>query len=673
MPVFAATIFLSAFLLFLVQPIIAKQILPWFGGTPAVWNTCMVFFQALLLAGYAYSDWTTRRLSPRAQVILHSVLLIASLAVLPIITGSQWKPIGDEDPGLRILALLAATIGLPYFLLSSTSPLVQAWLARRGAGAGVYRLFALSNFGSLVALLAYPFTIEPWITTRLQALGWSTGYAVYAVMCVAAGFFSLKGTGHAAQAGRPVEEHGPAPGWGAHLLWLSLAGLGTVMLLAITNHITQNVASIPLLWIVPLTLYLLTFILCFEGRGWYRRDVFVGPFLIALPAMAWGLSANGGVLHIREAIPLYCVGLFVACMFFHGELARAKPSPRWLTRFYLMLSLGGALGGLFVGMIAPRIFPGYYEFPIGLTAGGLIAAIVLWSRTRLGMGLAVAAAATTFATGHFIEKYIEYLGEDTRLMARNFFGTLRVQEYTSGEKQRRLVHGVIMHGKQMLDAPQSKLPSTYYTAPSGIGRAIEALTRDDRRIGVVGLGTGTLAVYGKPGDVFRFYEINPIVIDVAKREFTYLSDTAAKVETVLGDARLQMERESPQKFDVLAIDAFSSDAIPVHLMTLEAMDVYLRHLAPEGVIVFHTTNRYLNLPPVVKRIAQERGLFTSIVRDDGDAPLGASSDWVLVSRSKAALERAPIKEGSIEVEMANSTPLWTDDFNNLLRVLKKDD
>ena len=670
MPVFTATIFLSAFLLFLVQPLIAKQILPWFGGSAAVWNTCLVFFQAMLLAGYAYADWLARAFRARQQALLHAALLAASLLALPLAPDAAWKPAGDEDPAWRILGLLFATVGLPYFLLASTSPLLQAWAARGKLGERVYRLFALSNFGSLLALLAYPFLIEPATSARAQALAWSAGYTVYAALALCAAWIGLRSDGPASAQSRAETDSPGPPSVEAHALWLALPALASLLLLAVTNHITQNIASIPLLWIVPLTLYLLSFILCFEGRLWYRRGLFLGFFAVALVAMAWGLQVDDAVLHVKWSIPIYCAGLFVACMVLHGELARAKPAPRYLTRFYLMLSLGGALGGFLVGIVAPRVFPAEYELPLGLIAAGLAAA---WAWRSARIWIPAVALAATAGAGYYAWLYFGYLDSEAKLLARNFYGALRVQE-SAGDaaegRMRRLMHGVIMHGKQYLDPARRPIPTTYYGGNSGIGRLLDPLEKGHRRVGVVGLGAGTIAAYGRAGDMFRFYEINPLVIDIARREFFYLGDSAARLEAALGDARLALEREAPQGYDVLAVDAFSSDAIPVHLMTREALAVYLKHMQPQGVIAFHVTNRYLDLAPVVRRLADEFGLHAVIVNDEGEEPGGASSDWVLASRSRAALESTRLEGATEEIELAEATPLWTDDYNNLYRVLK---
>ena len=671
MTLYALTIFTSAFLLFLVQPIIAKQILPWFGGSAAVWTTCLVFFQFLLLFGYAYSDWTTRKLTARRQVVLHIALLAASLASLPIIAGADWKPAGDEDPTWRILGLLGVTIGLPYFLLSTTGPLAQAWFARTFPAGTVYRLFALSNFGSLLALISYPFVFEPWITTAAQSWGWSVAYVAFVVLCAASAVYSLRGRSAVeAQAAVTVPYAGPAPGPRDYAAWLLLSAMGAFMLLAVTNHITHDIASVPFLWILPLTLYLLTFILCFEGRGWYQRRIFIGPLLVIVCALAWALHEERGIMDIKEAVPLNLVGLFVMCMFFHGELAARKPAPHYLTRFYLMVSLGGALGGIAVGLVAVKVFNTYYEFGLGLVVTLLIAAFV----TRLmHSAVPMLVLAAVGFTGYHVYAYIGYLAKDTRVMTRNFYGTLRVKDIGADGEQdavRRLMHGVIMHGEQYRGPERRGEATTYYGATSGIARAIKALDGSGMRVGVVGLGTGTLAVFGRPGDTYRFYEINPQVVDVANREFTFLGDSGAKIEHVLGDARLAMEREPPQNYDLLVIDAFSSDSIPVHLITREALAVYLRHVKSGGVIAFHVTNRFLHLAPVVMRIAGEHDLHVALISDDAEDSDLARTDWALVTRDQALLERPEIAQYVGEIESIPGLQVWTDDFNNLFQILK---
>ena len=671
MIVYALTIFTSAFLLFLVQPIMAKQILPWFGGSAAVWSTCLVFFQFLLLFGYAYSDWTTRRMKPRNQSVLHIALLVVSLISLPIIADAAWKPAGDEDPTLRILGLLGATIGLPYFLLSTTGPLVQAWFARSfPAGSSVYRLFALSNFASLVALMSYPFVVEPWVSTLAQSWGWSVGYAVFVTLCIVSAVFTLRSRPASVPGASTVDalNDGPRPGIAEFGLWLVFSAMGSFMLLAVTNHITHDVASVPFLWILPLTLYLVTFVLCFEGRGWYKRHIFLGPLLVGVGAMAWSLHADRGIHDIKESVALFSAGLFVCCMFFHGELANMKPAPRYLTSFYLMVSLGGALGGVIVGFVAPRLFSTYYEFGGGLVVTLVLAVFVV---RRLPLFVPLIVLAGVGFTSYHVYHYVESLSGHALVMTRNFYGTLRVRDVGAGdEAMRRLMHGVIMHGEQFLDPGRRDEPTTYYGRTSGVGRAILGLPPEPRRVAVIGLGTGTLATYGRAGDVYRFYEINPDVIDVAREQFTFLTDSRARIETVLGDARLTMEREPAQNYDLIAIDAFSSDSIPVHLITREAMAVYLKHLKPGGVLAFHVTNRFLRLAPVVKAIADEYRLHTALVVDEADESDLAKTDWVLVTRSREPLEDAEIAAATSAIETIPSLKVWTDDYNNLFRILK---
>jgi hypothetical protein len=676
MLLYAVTIFVSAFLLFLVQPVMAKQILPWFGGSAAVWTTCLVFFQTALLAGYAYCDLTVRRLGSRRQMQVHTALLAVSLAVLPIIPGAQWKPLGSETPSWLILGMLTATIGLPYFLLSTTSPLVQVWFARARPGASPYRLFALSNLASMLALVGYPFLLEPWAPTRAQAIGWSAGYALFVVLCAGAGWASLRAHAAAAAPATSSDDAGEAraddapPTVARQLLWCALAATGSLLLLGVSNHITQNVASVPLLWIVPLAIYLLTFILCFDATGWYQRPTFLAMLAAGLGVMAWTQADTDLTHELALQVGVFCAGLFLACMFCHGELVRLKPAPRYLTRFYLMISLGGAAGSVLVGIVAPLVLPAHFEL-----AGGLIvcAALLLWQVRRdmivfpllAGAGLLVAIGCTVWSVHEFYDQTI--------VSARNFYGVLRVQEYGSGDSRKRsLVHGTILHGSQSLNPELRREPTSYYTQTSGIGRLLEALhpRKDPLRVGVIGLGAGTLAVYGAKGDVYRFYDINPDVITIAKRDFTYLGDSAATIETPLGDARLNLEREPPQRFDVLAIDAFSSDAIPVHLITSEAVAVYKRHLAPGGVIAFHVTNRFLNLIPVVEALAAAHGLSIIHIADDGPGTLASRSDWLLLSENEELLAKPELAEFATAIEPRRDWRLWTDDFNNIVQVLK---
>ncbi len=689
MLLFAATVFTSAFLLFLVQPIIAKQILPWFGGNASVWTVCMVFFQLVLLGGYAYADALARRVAPRTQAIVHTLLLVASLAFLPILASENWKPAPDTEPTARILLLLLTTIGLPYFLLSTTGPLVQAWFARSYPSATVYRLFALSNLASLMALIAYPPLIEPAISLQTQSYAWSVIYLVFAALCAGSAWMA---------AGKPLVtnpvetlmnpatgETAPRPG--EYLLWLLLSALGSLMLLAVTSHITQNIASVPFVWILPLVLYLLSFILVFDvggGRrksGWYAR-IWGLPLLFGLvAAMAYYLSLNLGVMKLRYLIALYCAGLFVTCMFCHGELAAMRPAPRYLTRFYLMISIGGAAGGLFVGLVAPRVFHIFLELPLALIACGVLAALLSWRSARSGAiepkprnalyaASLAALAVAGFAAWH-TWVYVDYINTNAILMTRNFYGTLRVKEYDRGEglSSRALVHGVINHGWQYTDPKLRRAPISYFGPGSGIAKALDFYSGRPRRVGIIGLGVGSFTAWGEAGDYFRIYELDPDVVKIAREQFWYLSDSPAKIDVTVGDGRLNMERDAPQQFDLISVDAFSSGSIPIHLLTREALQAYRRHLAPGGVIVYNVTNRFVNLAPQLKLVAESEGLKILQIDDDPTEDKYSGTSYVLVTDNAKLLSDRRFAD-AVTIEPIKGLETWTDSFNNLFKVVR---
>jgi len=666
---YAGTIFLSSFLLFLVQPIIAKQILPWFGGSAAVWTTCLVFFQAVLLAGYGYADLTTR-LGLRRQAMLHVGLLVVSLACVPILASSGWKPQGDEEPVGRILLLLLVTIGLPYFLLSTTTPLLQAWYWQRFRTAVPYRLFALSNFASLLALIGFPVLFEPYFTLPQLGWGWSGLYAVLILLCGATAWRSMRAIVALPAAG---EGNAPAaaPLTGAvQLAWMGLAALASVMLLAVSNHVTQNISSVPFLWVLPLALYLLTFILAFDHPRWYLRTPLLVLLGVLTPWMAWEISS----LRLVVAVPLYFTGMFVACMVCHGELARLKPDPAHLTRFYLMISVGGAVGAVLVAIAAPLLLPGYFELGIALVLLALLLPYRLAGLARVA-GFAVAA----LTLGLVVRGAMDY-ATDMRVMERDFYGVVRTRDRPEPVPYRAMYHGAIMHGGQLLGENYRNTPADYFGPTSGYGRVFAALRELEpsrtRDIGVIGLGAGVIASYGRPGDTLVFYEISPRVVDIAKREFTFLKDTAAKTSLVMGDGRLSLEREAPKGYDVLGIDAFSGDSIPMHLITREAMALYAKHIKPDGVIVFQATNRYVDLPPVIKRLAAELGFEAVLVSDypeedqNGAGYWRSSTDQVLVTRNKALLASSHLKEVATQIEDRKDLPTFTDAHHNLLRILK---
>src|SRR6266567_2643855 len=577
MPAYALTIFTGAFLLFQVQPLIGKYILPWFGGGPGVWTTCMLFFQVLLLGGYAYAHFASRWLKPRPQVVVHLVLVVAALALLPITPDGSWKPRGGQNPTLQILELLTASLGLPYFILASTGPMLQQWFSLTHAGASPYRLYALSNAGSLLALVSYPFYFETHFTRRTQAALWAWGLAVYAIACASCGLKFWKaaraeGRGRRSEIGGRRADLRPQPSTLDRFLWLLLPGCASVLLLSTTNKLCQDVAVIPFLWVLPLALYLLSFIICFDSPRWYARCPFTLALIAAIVAMCWTLF-KGTSASLYQQLAVYNCGLFVCCMVCHGELYRLRPDPQYLTGFYLMIAGGGALGGAFVAVIAPMIFTDYYELHWGLLlcaatltfvcaqdekpispnqwrwlacALSLVAFAGLdWSLARLAahykivgkgsiVGLRIGLWASFFllagswfarkqfrafrhwrfaacvwltlgsvALGAVLWREARRLGGGTVYTARNFYGVLKVFEYRKNQPAEHhflLQHGRITHGLQFLDAAEAVRPTTYYGAESGIGLAVRALPAADRRIGLVGLGTGTMAAYGQAGD-----------------------------------------------------------------------------------------------------------------------------------------------------------------------------
>jgi hypothetical protein len=829
---FAVTIFLGAFLLFQVQPIIGKHILPWFGGVPAVWTTCMLFFQIVLLGGYSYAHAAARRLTARRQRTLHllllafSVLLLLTLALRwgsPILPGPGWKPAGSASAVPRILALLAVGVGLPYFLLATTSPLLQAWVARAYPAAPVYRLYALSNTGSLLALVSYPFLIEPALTLRAQAALWT---ALYLLFIAGAALCAIRSarlpptpviqppspviprsealtpsipsapTIPRSEPPTPVIPRSealtpsipsaptiprsepptpvilrsaatkdlppPSPPisqsaiGNPQFLWFSLSACGSLLLLSTTNQMCQEVASIPFLWLLPLCLYLLSFILCFEFDRFYNRAVF--GFLFAV-GVGWAALVlfRGFDVPIRLQIAAYSLALFAGCVVCHGELARSRPEPARLTAFYLTIAAGGAAGGILVGIAAPLFFHGFWEIHIALFLSSLLAlaalirdetswlrrerpwpaALVLFAgaalawhvrdpaffgtafgrlRAATGSGagrLALVVAALALAWGFWrlrviltsrgrpwfagacLAGTIVFIGfvlvsdavlfrQSAVSISRNFYGVLTVEDLDEQNPELarlELRHGHIAHGFQFRASEKRALPTTYYGEESGVGRAILHHPRraaGPLRIGVVGLGVGTLAAYGRLRDSLRFYDIDPGVAGLSGPRadvFTYVRDCAARVEVVLGDARLSLERElargAREDFDVLAIDAFSSDAIPVHLLTREALDVYLARLArPDGILAIHISNRSLDLAPVVQGLAQARRLAASLIDTEREDDTNWGSSWFLLARDRSVLDRSGLLPSPSTPKPIRRVRLWTDDYSNLFSVLK---
>jgi SAM-dependent methyltransferase len=640
----------------------------------------------VLLLGYLYSHAVIRYLKPRAQMLVHTGLLVLSAFALPIYPSASWKPAGAAaEPTLQILGLLAVSVGLPYFLLSTTGPLLQAWYARTFRGAMPYRLYALSNAGSMFAMISYPALFEPSFTTHQQSGMWSWSYGLFVVFCALTAFKSNQAAAYM----KPLEAGpdvipGTAPPTGkTYLMWLLLPAVASVLLLAITNHLSQNVAAIPFLWVLPLSIYLLSFILCFEGEGWYHRNPYLQLLAVALGSMAYAVSVDmTSNVPIKVMIPLFAMGLFTCCMVCHGELARLKPDPKYLTHFYLMMSAGGALGGLLVALLAPHFLNALYEMPLGLVACAALVSYVLRQDLELKCirrwpGV-VMTGVLTLALAGYVGWQIRQMVSGSRVLVRNFYGGLKVRDsgdHGSLEATRTLTHGTINHGEEYLNIARRDLPTTYYGPNTGIGLAIREKQKAGAvRIGVIGLGTGTTAAYGRLGDYIRYYEINPLVLELAKKEFFFLKDCKAKLDVAMGDARLSLEQElkdgHPQNFDVLAVDAFSSDSIPVHLLTREAMDLYFRHLRPDGILAVHISNRYLNLQPVLEgevRATQKIARVVDTEDDDTQDVFGAT--WVLITAPASGFKGETLTN-SAPLDSQRTVRLWTDDYSNLFKILK---
>jgi hypothetical protein len=741
---FASTIFLSALLLFDIEPLIGRYVLPWFGGGPAIWTTCLLFFQFTLLAGYAYAHWTTARLPIRAQAAVHLLLLIAAILFLPTIPADRWKPADPGFPTWRILLLLLATIGLPFFVLCSTAPLLQAWLVRVRVGQIPYRLYALSNAGSLLALLSYPFVVEPLLGRRLQAICWGYGFVTFGVLCGFCALLLVRCANHVASPhANDTQPNAIAPSRLDRFTVLILPAIASVLLVGTTNTLTQDVAPVPLLWVLPLAVYLVSFILCFEHSRWYRRDLFGGLLIPCVGIYFWLMTLPAGKTPLKLQIAFHCVLLFVACMICHGEVARLRPHARHLTGYYLAIAAGGALGGVFVALIAPRIFFDFAELRWGVFACCAFFLILLavdpqsklyrlrpswaWFLVIIAMtliGVLTFAGPTTLTNARILTR------------VRNFYGVMTVaQRGDAGSSYRLLQHGRIIHGLQFMDPARAKSPFSYYGPQSGLAKTIGAMHAHRRamRIGVIGLGAGSIAAFGRSGDELRFYEIDPGVERLARSYFTYLRDTPAKTSVILGDARLSLERtqdifgdvalspppvlrgrvregvrasgvsstqppprpspgvpeegekmppdvphiplkrEPSENFDLLVLDAFSGDSIPIHLLTAEAFDQYLRHLRSDGLIAMQITNRYLDLQPAVARIATHLGLRGIVIASDlPKSPTATefSSIWVILAQEQTVAELIDLREAGKPLPTMNDAGMWTDGHSSLFAAMR---
>ena len=697
----AAAVLLGAFLLFQVQPVISKTILPWFGGSPAVWTTCLLFFQLLLLAGYAFADWLTRWPQPRQQALIHLSLIGLALLTLPITPGEFWKPADGSYPAGRILLLLTAKIGLPYFLLASTSPLMQVWFARVYPDRSPYRLYALSNAGSLGALLTYPLLVEPALTTRTQGIVWSALFVLFAACC---GWLTIRlwragplPTLPTTDSAAPQPDGGDKPTWRQRAAWLWWPALSCVLLMAVTNHLCQDLAVVPLLWIAPLSVYLLSFIICFDREAWYHRRGFALAAALAVLVLSYlplagyferfyaqmGISLHMTHLtkHVAVEAVVFLVALFLLCMVCHGELVRRRPQAGQLTSFYLSVAAGGALGGAFVAVICPLVFASYVELNAALLLGFLVALALLVGEVRTHRALSSPVLRFSAILAGWLATAVVTWGQFERwdaergiARARNFYGVLSVRERFADDPKhhgRILFHGNTVHGYQLLAEDDKDTPTSYYSTNGGVGLTLQHFRPEAPiRVGAVGLGAGTIAAYGRPGDLYRFYEINPLVVDMAHRYFTFLDDSEATIEIVLGDARLSLERQPPQQYDVLVLDAFSGDTIPVHLLTREAMEIYLRQIAADGVIAIHISNRHVNLIPVVLELAGHFDLPSVLIRQSQVNRFRANpSDWMLLTRNEQFLDSEAIRSAASHPDRWPDFPLWTDQYNNLLHIL----
>jgi hypothetical protein len=675
---FAATTLLGAFLVFQVQPIISKCVLPWFGGTPAVWTTCMLFFQLLLFGGYLYAHLLRTFLNPFAQAVVHLLLLSAAALSLPIEPSDAWKPGGSETPTFYLLWMLASHVGLPYFVLSSTGPLIQAWLSFQDTSERVYRLYALSNAGSLFALLSYPFLFEPVLSVSDQSTMWSLLFCLFALVqgYVAVSLFRMNPESF--DSDRQRTSFGPSAiiATSTRVAWIALPALASVMLLVVTNHVCQDIAVVPFLWVLPLSLYLASFIVCFDSPQWYRPKPIAAVTLVALALIQGKTLLPGNIQLIAEAF-CYMTMLFGACLLCHGEVARLKPGTEKLTQYYAMLSAGGALGGVIVAILCPMLLNNHAELPFFVALVTALTFLLFfacktWKRTDYDW-----AAAARLKYGAIVLMIAPILTmalvSNNRTIAsqRNFFGVLSVREKPLGIC---LVHGSTLHGMQR-NRPNQSQPTTYYGYESGIGHVIKELqdNRESLRVCVVGVGCGVLTTYGRPADDFSLIEINPAVIDIADRYFTFMKDCPSTMTRHLGDGRLVLERMQDAKFDLLVLDAFSSDAIPAHLLTRESMQLYKQRLAEGGVLAIHTSNNHLELAPLVHHLSSDADLESRMIEGLGDESIGTThSTWMIIAPPGHPIFQAASLASAVKptAEQLRDAPLWTDQHHNLVSVLR---
>jgi len=685
---YGGAVFLAAFLLFLVEPMAAKHLLPTFGGSAAVWLTCLVFFQTALLAGYAYAHWLARPSRQRWQMPLHFALLAgAVLLALVWSLGSGSFRYASSHPFGMIFQALLLSIGLPFLLLGSTSPLLQAWLARLEHGHIPYRLFALSNLASLLALALYPTVVEPYLTLRTQRVLWSCGFVCFVAVSVRLAWGANKATEPSdptnltGRANEHIEAAPPSPSsplssprssMRSKCLWLLLSLVAAMQLSAVTSYLTANIAAIPLLWILPLAAYLLTLIIAFEYARFVPRPLLTRLLAVMLAGLAYMMANADAWLPMSVGIAFFLIEMFLACLYCHVEAYALRPRATGeMTVFYLLFATGGAIGSFLIGVAFPLLFSSNYDLAISFLATALVALLVVWPENWSQRVLWSAAAAMLIYV--MVLLHAAYR-RDTIFAGRNFYATLRVkQNYDSNQHWiRTLSNGTIQHGTQIFSPDLRRTPTTYYAEDSGAGLAMRYCCGERaRNVGIVGLGAGTMAAYGRPGDRMRFYEINPAVQPIAQHLFTYLRDSAAQITFADGDARASLAREAPQHFDVLVVDAFSGDAIPLHLLTTEAVAIYRKHLAPGGILAFHISNRHVDLEPAIYLLAKSAGMQARTVQSLEDGRRGEfNATWVLVTDSGAFLALPEVAAATKPTEQRPGLRVWTDDYSTLLALLR---
>lgn len=721
---YTVTLFASALLLFLVQPMVGKMILPKLGGTPAVWNTCMVFFQAALLAGYAYAHGTRAWLGPRRQSLLHLIVLTLPLVVLPIAVAEGTVPPSSDSPTAWLLLQLVLGVGLPFFVISSSAPLLQTWFARTGhqQGKDPYFLYAASNAGSLLALLGYPLLVEPNLGLNEQSRVWALGYAFVAVLITGCAVAMWKASWGNDQDARftdnaSAESVSPVVSLAERAWWVLLAAIPSSLMLGVTTYVTTDLAAVPLMWVLPLAIYLLTFVLVFARRTIVRHALIVRVFpYLVLPM---GILFFFGPRNMEWLlIPAHFVTFFAAAMLCHGELVRRRPEAGRLTEFYLLMSLGGVLGGLFNAIIAPQAFAGIYEYPLVVALACLVLPRPQGEETAgarradylVPMGLAVGTAiligglqfASQIHAGwvpplvfisltlvcftfkarpvRFALSYAVLLvsvavlanlrSGDILHAERNFFGVKRVVVDPAG-RLRLLVHGTTSHGCQMLDPARRHEPSSYYHTRGPIGDvfSVYKASSSGGHVGIIGLGVGAVAAYAEPGRQFTFYEIDPAVERIARNPeyFTYLADSPGDCRVVLGDGRLTVAREPDGEFGLFLLDAFSSDSVPTHLLSREAVELYLSKLSEGGLLAFHISNRYFDFEPLLAQAADELGLaclakFNPLVTVQDQADGKLASHCVVMARRAEDLAALAQRPDWRIARRDRGTRAWTDQY-----------